>query len=543
MLREPERTGAAESPFTPRSDGSIAAAKGALAASEDRFRLIFEHSPDAIFVEDRDGVILDVNPAACALHGLEPEGLIGKSVYALVPEHEMERVRRDFPLWFSQEICRYDGISLTAGGKNRKVDILGSPICYDGRDAILLQVRDVTEQRERDEERRRELEDQLHSRRLESLGLLAGGIAHDFNNLLVSIQGNAELAMDDTPPTSRSRECLEDIGKASERASELCRELLAYSGRGRFRMATVDLAGLVEDMCGELSPLTDARLSVSVPGGACPVECDADQMGQALLNILRNAEESYPDGHGVIHVRTGIADFSAKDLAENVAEGFLSLPAGRYAYVSVADSGCGMNSEVLHRMFDPFFSSKRVGRGLGLPAVQGTVRGHGGGLQVRSRPGEGTEFTLCLRESPKSIKGAKASGLGPGTDELEGCVLLVDDEPDVLRAVSKMFERAGMRVLTAGGGNEAMTLLRDRQDGIDFMLLDMTMPGMSGGDVVEAARGAGIRVPIVLTSGYDRDEMASQVGDGRVQGFLQKPFRRQELIDLARRVMGGELEE
>ncbi|MBK8164861.1 MAG: PAS domain S-box protein [bacterium] len=399
-------------------------------------------------------------------------------------------------------------------------------------------IQDITERRLAEEERQRFEAGVQQSQKLESLGLLAGGIAHDFNNLLFCIAGNADLAQAELPADSPARECLGVIGQASRRAADLCRQLLDYAGKGRVAKQRLNLHELIGD--------TDRMLSLGVPKSIelrrrfAPdlpeVEAEATQLRQVLMNLVMNAAEAIGPGIGSITLATGTMECDRAVLDRGRAES--AAPAGTYVYCEVADSGGGMDVATVARMFEPFFTTKFAGRGLGLAAVLGIVRGHGGGILVDSSPGRGTRVRVLLPAARASAATGAVSP-DPATGwRGHGTVLVVDDEEPVRHVARRYLERLGFRVETAGDGEEALARLGNRDAGpIDCVLLDLTMPRLDGAETLRRMREGGLDIPVVLASGFDEHDLARRFAGCGVAGYVQKPYLQVDLAERLRTVL------
>ncbi|MCX7049840.1 MAG: PAS domain S-box protein [Candidatus Sumerlaeota bacterium] len=384
-----------------------------------------------------------------------------------------------------------------------------------------LVVRKQAEERQRDMERRMQ-----ETQKLESLGVLAGGIAHDFNNLLTAILGHADLALQYLSPMSLARDSLQEIEKASFRAAELCRQMLAYSGKGRFVIEAISLMDMVEEMVHLLksSISKKAILNLNMEKNLPPILGDATQIRQVVMNLVINASEAISDQSGVITISTGVMQCERGYLAETYLDE--NLPEGLYVYVEVSDTGCGMDRETMGRIFEPFFTTKFTGRGLGMSAVLGIVRGHKGALKIYSEPGKGTTFKVLFPASKEeaSVAGQKdANGLEGWKGE--GGILLVDDEEIVRNIAKRMLESMGFKVLIAEDGREAVNLYQDRAAEINLVLLDLTMPVMNGEEAFRELRRLDPHVRVIMSSGYTESEIASRFAGKGLAGFIQKPYR------------------
>jgi signal transduction histidine kinase/ActR/RegA family two-component response regulator len=384
---------------------------------------------------------------------------------------------------------------------------------------------------DRAEEEHRALERQmLHVQKLESLGVLAGGIAHDFNNLLVSVLGNAGLALAELPPVSPVRSRLTDIELAAQRAAELTRQMLAYAGRGRVVVQRVNLSDLVVELVTLLRTVVartadiDVRLTDNLPD----VEADASQLRQVVMNLVTNAADAIGGVPGRIEITTGRMSATREYLSHCcIGE---DLEPGEFVFAEIADTGCGMDDKTKARIFDPFFTTKVTGRGLGLAAVLGIVRSHRGAIAVESTPGVGTRFRLLLPTVGIASSNEPVPQGAQKTAAPIGTILIVDDDDGVRTVSTLSLERAGFRVVSARDGEEGMALMEQRGDDFDAVLLDMTMPRLSGAETCHLIRQMRPELPIVLTSGYTEPETDARLDIRGVAGFLQKPFSPASLV-------------
>jgi len=380
---------------------------------------------------------------------------------------------------------------------------------------------------------RRQTEKLLHSQKLESLGVLAGGIAHDFNNILTAIIGNADLALMRLPPESPVMENLRRIEQAAIRAADLARQMLAYSGKGRFVIEPIDLNHLVQEM-GHMLDVSISKkvlLNYHLAPDLATVEGDATQIRQIVMNLVLNASEAIGDESGMVTIATGLRECD---------EGFLRnawighwIEPGCYLFIEVSDTGCGMDQETQERMYDPFFTTKFAGRGLGMAAVLGIVRGHKGTITVASQPGSGTTFTVLL-PAGGSTYGNAGHGEGDPDWTGNGTVLLVDDEETIRAMGSDMLRELGFQVLTAVDGLDALEKSRSRDD-IGVVILDLTMPHMDGEQAFRELRSLLPEAKIFMSSGYDELEMAQKFGGKGVAGFIHKPYKLSALRDVLSR--------
>ena len=392
----------------------------------------------------------------------------------------------------------------------------------------------------RKEEFQRALERQMQqAQKLESLGVLAGGIAHDFNNLLMAILGHADLALQDLAPLSPARDSLVEIERASRRAADLCKQMLAYSGRGRFIIENINLRELIHEMVHLLktSISKKAVLNLDLEHDIPSINGDATQIRQVVMNLITNASDALADNLGVISLRTAVSLRETETrLPFSLGE---YLPPGLYVELCVCDTGCGMDKETLAKIFDPFFTTKFTGRGLGLAAVLGIVRGHHGGLDVQSEIGKGTSFSILFpafdAATPgEAVEKKKPEAAAPGSP---ATVLIVDDEETVRVLTGKMLERSGYSVLMAANGSEALAVYREKMPAINCVLLDLTMPDMDGEETFNELKKIDPRVRVLMTSGYTSLEVEERFVGSTLAGFIEKPYRMETLLAALARVL------
>lgn len=371
---------------------------------------------------------------------------------------------------------------------------------------------------------RRRIEEQLrHTAKLESLGVLAGGVAHDFNNLLTGILGNSSLALDNVGPNNPNRSLLEEVMRAAERAADLTRQLLAYAGKGRFVMRTLDLSDLVREIGGlvQTSLPKQAQLRLQLSGDLPGIDADPGQLQQIVMNLVINGAEAIGPEGGSVLVRTSVQEVDAHYISTMSSAGELLKP-GRYITLEVHDTGSGMDDATLARIFDPFFTTKFAGRGLGLSAVLGIVRAHHGALKVYSKPGQGTTFKVLFRASSNQV----IHQTQPAKRQLDGAgtVLVVDDEEIVRLTAKHTLERYGYRAMLANDGVTALEAYRDQPGLISLVLLDLTMPVMNGEETLRHLQTVNPRVKVLLSSGYNEVEAVQRFAGKGLAGFIQKPY-------------------
>jgi PAS domain S-box-containing protein len=396
---------------------------------------------------------------------------------------------------------------------------------------------DITERKQAEAEHAKLQGQMQQAQKLESLGVLAGGIAHDFNNLLCGVVGAADLALSDLPVNHPVTGDLEQIRETGLRATELCRQLLAYSGKGRFVVEPVSLTEVVDSITQliKVSVSKRASLRYELSNDLPAVEADVTQLRQIVLNLVVNASEAIGSENGTITVYTGSMDCDREYLKSAYIDD--DLPAGTYVFLEVADTGCGMEPETLKRLFDPFFTTKFTGRGLGLAATLGIVRGHRGTVKVYSEPSRGATFKVLLpatdRDCLRRPEAAQTRWRGSGK------VLLVDDEETVRTIGKRMLETMGFDVLLASDGQAGLEAFRAHAEEIVLVLLDMTMPRMSGTEAYRELRRVRPDVAVILISGYNEQEATSRFAGKGLAGFVQKPF----VLETVRQAVRSALEQ
>jgi len=395
--------------------------------------------------------------------------------------------------------------------------------------------REIDRRIEAERERRRLDAKLQQAQRLESLGVLAGGIAHDFNNLLTTILGNADLLAMQPRDNQRGDEAAQ-IRLAALRAAELTQQMLAYSGRGSFTTSPVDLSEVVQEIVQLLASSVSkkAELRCALAPDLPMIAADGSQIRQVVMNLVTNASEALGSEPGVVDVSTGFRWFEAEELQD--AFGGETVEPGEKVYLEVSDTGCGMDARALERLFDPFFTTKREGRGLGLAAALGIVRSHSGSIHCTSRVGEGTRFRVLFPgsdlEKPKREEAPSTLGWQGGRT-----ILVVDDDGPVRALATRLLEGLGFHVRSANDGAAGVEAFRRFADEIDVVLLDMTMPVMGGGEALAAIRSIRADARIVVSSGYDKQGSLANLGTGRPDAFLQKPFTRDALAKALRNAL------
>ncbi|BCG47980.1 Sensory box histidine kinase/response regulator [Citrifermentans bremense] len=499
----------------------------ALRQSEESFRSIVESSPLAMhfyqLAASGELVFNGGNPSADRMFRISHGDLIGKTLEEAFPL----LAASDF-----SELCRKVAKGeLGQQSFERSFDdnlIRGtySVQMYRSSPAMLVvDFMDITE-RKRGEEERLNLEKQLlHAQKLESLGVLAGGIAHDFNNLLTSIMGHTDLALLRLNRESPVRENLHQVELAATRAADLAKQMLAYSGRGKFLVEPIDLNRLVEEMTKMLEISISKRcvLRFNLAARIPMIDADATQLRQIIMNLVINASEAIGEKSGVIAVSTGCMQCDRRYLNSFWLNE--QIPEGLYIWFEIADTGCGMDKETVAKIFDPFFTTKFTGRGLGMAAVLGIVRGHKGAIKVYSEVGQGTSFKVLLPAGERVKEFLEAYGDNEDGWKGKGTVLLVDDEETVIGIGSEMLKELGFEVLTALDGREGLELFKQQKERIVAVLLDLTMPHLDGEQTFRELRLLDPEVKVIMSSGYNEQEVTQRFAGKGLAGFIQKPYK------------------
>ncbi len=398
-------------------------------------------------------------------------------------------------------------------------------------------IQDITESRQHAIERGLLERKMLETQKLESLGVLAGGIAHDFNNILSGILGNASLGVAQVSAGAPEEEYFLDIAESARRAADLCRQMLAYAGKGRFIVRALDLSQLVDGTTPmlRLSVSKSALLRFHLEANLPAVEGDATQIRQVLMNLIINASEAIGESSGVISVSTGMtyADRALLGLSRVAGD----VPEGNYVYLEVSDSGAGMPSDTLDRIFDPFFSTKFTGRGLGLAAVLGIVRGHRGALTLISEVGKGTTFRILFPVATGPVDPVSSSPQIAAAWRGEGTVLVVDDEDSVRSITGRMLRATGFDVVLAADGQSAVEIFRDDPTRFALVMLDLTMPGRNGEDVIEDLLALHPDARVMLMSGFTEQDTLTRFPRTGSASFLQKPFSYESLREAIKSVL------
>ncbi len=513
----------------------------ALRESEERYRELYENTPSMYFTVDAAGRVITVNQFGAEQLGYRPQDLIGRSVLDVFYEEDkpavkvqLERCVHNPNLVFQWQFrkVRRDGAILW-------VKEIARGIKKDDGVFVLIVCEDITDVK-RIEEERKKLEAQLlHTQKLESLGVLAGGIAHDFNNLLTGVLGNAGMMLMELPSDSPLRESVKLIELAALDAAQLTTQLLAYAGRGSYSLEVLNLSSLIQEMSQLLKTVVskNVHLSYRLAQPLPAVEGDAAQIRQILINLVTNASDAVGDKAGEIVVATGAADVSRQYLSDAYIYG--DLPEGKYVFLEVSDTGCGMDAETQSKIFDPFFSTKFAGRGLGLAAVMGIILSHHGAIKVNSAPGKGTTMRVLFPVSHKPLTTNKSKPKNDITHLGNGAALVIDDEEPARIVAQKLLRKFGFTVFTARNGKEGLQIFENNHNQIRIVLLDLTMPILNGKRTLQQIRRLRPNMPVVLSSGYGFNEAAAKLSSAAFTDFIQKPYQPMALIEKINKILSS----
>jgi signal transduction histidine kinase len=486
----------------------------------------FNAVQEPFFIVDQEFRIIKANDSFIKTFNLDPNNLQNYRCYEVV--HKSEGIVSSCPY---QDILnkKYSyTIESYFSELNKYFLMTFNPIIENDKViGFVHYLKDITALKVAEEKRINMERQLLQTQKLESLGILAGGVAHDFNNILMGILGNIELALLDKDKLPENViHNLEVIKNASEKASYLTKQLLAYSGKGKFIIQEIDLNKFIRDIFELL------KVSISKKATICLnlkededliINGDPGQIEQVILNLVINASEALEDKVGLITISTGKIYCDKAYLENTFSGGVSNLKEGEYVFLEVTDTGCGMDKETMSRIFEPFFTTKFTGRGLGLSAILGIVRGHNGAIRVYSEKGKGSSFKVLF---PAGTKSEKRATINPTfVPTLKGAtILIVDDENLVLEVASQMIKLLGGKTILANDGREGITKFKENKDKIDFVLLDLTMPDLSGDEVFREIKKIKEDVKVILMSGYNDQEVSQRLVGRGFAGFIQKPF-------------------
>ena len=494
-----------------------------LRQSEASYRGLFDGVHEAIYIQDKEGRFVDVNRGALEMYGYRREDFIGRTPEFLSAPgmNDLAAILSRVQQAFAGEAQQFEFWGRRQNGEVFPKEVRVYPGTYFGQNVVVAHSIDISERRRSEEALRQ-------AQKLESLGVLAGGIAHDFNNLLTAIMGNLNLAQMNLPEAAPVQPYLDAVERTVLKASDLTKQMLAYSGKGRFVVKAQDLNVIVKEMLHllQVSISKKADLRIELQEGLPAILAEAAQVQQVVMNLVTNASDSLGARQGVIRVATTLERLEPAIIQRQFPN--QELVPGEYVVLEVADTGCGIPEDVLGRIFDPFFTTKTSGRGLGLSALLGILRGHRAGIRIRSEPGKGSTFAVFFPASAESAAPVHSSGPGQH-GSLSGTVLLVDDEEMILDSTGRALESMGFRVVTARDGVQGMERFLELGPELSLVLMDLSMPRMDGATAFLAMHKARPEVPVLLSSGYDPQEPGEDLLGKGLAGFIQKPYRVKDL--------------
>ena len=500
-------------------------AEEALRESEEKYRNLVERANDGIAIV-QDNLLKYLNPRLAEIGGYTADEVIDTPFTDYVYPDELPKVVDYYNRRMAgdETVSTYETALRHRDGSKIDVEFNTGIITYQEKPAALAIIRDMTE--------RKRLEAQLQqAQKMEALGTLAGGIAHNFNNLLMGIMGNASLMVSETDSAHPNYEKLKNIEKLVDSGSKLTQQLLGYAREGRYEIIPLNLNQLMKETSDTFrATKKEIRVHRELAENLFPIDADQGQIEQVLLNLYVNAADAMPGGGDLFLKTINVTD---KDMK---GRPYKPKP-GNYVLLTVKDTGTGMDKRTTERVFDPFFSTKGLGKGtgLGLASVYGIIKAHGGYIDVESKKGSGTTFKIYLPGAEKKVEMVAKSfrQIIKGSET----VLLVDDEPMVLEVGINMLKKLGYTVLEAKGGREAVKVYKANKDKIDLVILDMIMPDRGGGETYDQMKEIDPTVTVLLSSGYSIDGQATEILERGCNGFIQKPFTIKELSGRIREIL------
>lgn len=504
-----------------------------LERSQARHRSLFQEHPDAVFALDHDARISAANVQCVALTGHPSDALGGRSLLDFIPREQRESVRALLDETLEQRTSfDFESHFVPEDSESREAHVITLPVVVEGDvDGIFAIAKDVTE--------KNDLERQfLQSQKMEAVGRMAGGIVHDFNNILTSIGGHVRLILEEADAASQQREDLEEVLRATDRATSLTRQLLAFSRRKPLQPRPAVLDAVVEEMRDMIERMMDDRIEMRTALAAADtrINIDPTHVQQVLMNLAVNARDAMPEG-GRLTLETNVVE-----VGPHAAPSGSDLGPGRYATLRVRDTGVGMDPDLQRKVFDPFFTTKgpERGTGLGLSTVYGIVEQSGGGISLHSEPEEGAEFTLYFPVSPRSaVERPEESRPQTEVGRVRGSetILLVDDDASVRSVIRRILGRYGYQVIEAGTAADALESVARGHEEIELLVCDVMLPDRSGPELVDQVLELQPGLPVVFVSGYSADIMGGWRDTGTGASFLEKPFEPDALLRAVRRML------
>ena len=510
-----------------------------LRVSNKKYRLLAEMARDMIITHDLEGKITYANPAGTRLSGYEPDNFLNHNLMDFLPAENLPDLirRKEQRLSGNRETGLYEIEFINAAGEKIPLEVSSSLISDDeNQDQILLIARDISERKKTDEKNRLLNERLMQAQKLEALGTLAGGVAHDFNNILASMIGYVELSMEYAVNYPKLGEYLSQVYKSGERAKNLVNQILSLSRRQQQTLVPVYFDLIVKDAVKLLQATLPSTIEIRQKiNSKAPVMADPTQLYQIVMNLCTNAFQALENKGGTLAIT-----LSETTLNEEITYVSGRLPPGRYAKLSVKDTGCGIPKNIINEIFDPYFTTKRPGEGtgLGLATVRGIITGYNGAINVFSEAGYGTLFEIFIPslEKGKITHKKEDQNLPTGNET----ILLIDDEPNIVKIGNVNLRRLGYTVTTQTNSMDALLLFQSDPDKYDLVITDMTMPKLTGDRLSEEIFKIRPGIPIIICSGYQNLFSMERIAKLGVKAFLAKPIMKKELAETVRRVLDGE---
>ena len=509
-------------------------AEEGLRESEERYRTILQTAMDGFVLTDLEGRILEVNAAFCRMTGYSAEEFLTMRISDLEAGESTEEATARIRKIATTGEDRFESVHRRKDGTPLEVEVSVQRRAANG-DRLAMFVRDISERKRASEEKAILTDQLLQAQKMESVGRLAGGVAHDFNNMLCIIRNNAEFALQQVDPTSTAHADLQEILAAANRSADLTRQLLAFARKQTVAPKVLDLNPTVEGMLKMLRRLIGEDLKLDWQPGAnpWPIMMDPAQIDQMLANLCVNARDAIADV-GRITITTGTRTISADDVAKHVG-----LLPGDYVWFAISDDGCGMDETTMSQIFEPFFTTKGMGKGtgLGLATVYGIVKQNSGFIDLESEPGKGSTFTIFLPRHVGNTSSEPVGHAAKSPQRGQATILLVEDEPAILKITKRMLEKFGYNVLPTGTPGEAMQVAREHQGEIELLVTDVVMPEMNGRDLAKNVLSLYPEIKRLFMSGYTAEVIAHQGILEEGVAFIQKPFSVEEMVSKVRQVL------
>ncbi|NWF75598.1 MAG: PAS domain S-box protein, partial [Nitrospirae bacterium] len=496
-----------------------------LSISEKWHRSIFDNATDGIIVLDKNGIIVNVNKKACELHGFERDALIGVNISLLEVKEENQTLNERLTQILNGASLVYETEHFRKDGEKVLLEVSSNRIEIEGQKYIQSFYRDITEKKKMQEQL-------MHSQKMESVGVLAGGIAHNFNNILTAILGYSELLLEFSDLDETSKQRVRNIESSARKAGVMVSKLLSFARREPHEVLPLNLNDVVNDSVKLFEGVLNKRIGLKINlSNINPIiDGDPNQLEQVIMNLMVNSKDAMPEG-GLISIKTSVLEVDKSDIQNTLAY----IKPGKYALLTISDTGCGIPKAIINKIFDPFFTTKEKNRGtgLGLASVYGIVKDHQGYISVQSELDKGTTFDIYLPISETSV--IKIGKPEPISVEGNENILVVDDDRDVLNYIKDILETHGYSVMPANNSLTAIDLFKNFSSKISLVITDIVMPLLEGSDLVKHLREIKPDIKIIVVSGYRDEKIVKDTSIINV--FLRKPFESIELLTSVRRLL------